>query len=151
MERLRERRRGILAPLAAAVAPVLLLMAACGSDDVGGAITPQPDDLDGSNYTSTDVSGHDLVPDSKISLVFESETMAVLAGCNTQTAGYEVADSKLRWSGPAASTKKACSEALEGQDQWLAQLFTDGMNASLDDSTLTLESGDVTIVLESTK
>ena len=145
---LRERPRSILA--SSAVIAALVLLVACGSDDVGGAITPQPDDLDGSNYTSTKVTGHDLAPDSQIALVFKSETMAVLGGCNTQTAGYEVADDKLRWTGPAASTKKACSAALEEQDRWLAGLFTKGMTASLDGSTLTLESGDVTIVLQST-
>ena len=140
-----------MGPLAA-IAPLMLLLAACGSDDVdSGGITPEPADLDGGIYQSTDVTGHDLASGSMITLDFKSETMAVRAGCTTQTADYEVTDETLRWSGPAAAPSKTCSQELEEQDRWLSNLFTSGVTASLDDSTLTLDNDDVTIVLESTK
>jgi heat shock protein HslJ len=150
MERDRERRRSIVGALAA-IAAVVLLLVACNDDADSAAITPEPDVLDGSTYESTDVTGHDLVDGSLIALEFKSEAMAARAGCNTQTADYEVTDGTLRWTGPPASTSKACSSELEQQDRWLSDLLTSGMTASLDDSTLTLDNGDVTIVLESTK
>ena len=41
----------------------------------------------------------------------------------------------------------ACSDELMAQDQWLAELFAAGVGVSADGATLTLTSGDVTIVL----
>ena len=52
------------------------------------------------------------------------------------------------WTGPAASSMMACDEDLTAQDAWLSDLFTTGADAGLDGDTLTLESGDVTLVLE---
>ena len=126
-----------------ALVATTLLLTACGSDD-------ELPDLDGTTYSSTDVSGHDLVEGSTVTLSFEDGTMAVKAGCNTQTGAYEVSDGRLQWSGPAASTTMACPTAdLADQDQWLAGLFTDGMDAKHDGDTLTLTSGDVTMTLSS--
>jgi heat shock protein HslJ len=128
----------------------LILLAACGSDDQGsGGTTPDPSDLEGATYASTAVTGHDLVSGSTITLSFQDRRMAVKAGCNTQTADYDVSDGALRWTGPAAATTMACPTAdLADQDQWLAGLFTDGMDATLDSGTLTLTNDDdVKIVL----
>src|SRR5262245_28127358 len=131
---------GVRVPLAAlaALAMMLVPLAACGSDDDGGGGAPTRADLDGKTYSSTEVTGDDLVEQSTITLAFETGMMAVRAGCNTQTAEYEVADGTLRWTGPAASTRMACSPQLEEQDRWLAGLFTDGMTALLDGSALSL-------------
>jgi heat shock protein HslJ len=111
---------------------VTALLAACGSDDQGGegggeggGDAPTTADLDGTTYTSTDVSGHDLAEDTTVTLTCGDGTLAVDAGCNTQSAAYEVADGTLAWTGPAAATLKACPPPLEEQDQWLGGLFTD--------------------------
>jgi heat shock protein HslJ len=127
----------------------LFLLAACGSDDEGGSGPPETADLEASTFSSADVSGHDLVDGSTITLSFQDGTMAVKAGCNAQTAEYEVADGTLRWTGPVAATKMACpTDDLAAQDQWLAGLFTDGMDAALDGGRLTLTNDeDVKIVL----
>ena len=134
-----------------ALVAATVLLTSCGSDDdSGGAAAPETADLEASTFSSTDVSGRDLVAGSTITLSFQEGTMAVKAGCNAQTAEYEVADGTLRWTGPPASTKMACPTSdLADQDQWLAGLFTDGMDASLDNGTLTLTGGDgVEVVLD---
>jgi heat shock protein HslJ len=129
----------------------LTLLTACGSDDQDGAGAPDTSDLEASTYSSTDVSGHDLVEGTTITLSFQDQTMAVKAGCNTQTGRYDVVDGVLKWTAPAASTTMACPTSdLADQDQWLAGVFTDGMDASLDGGTLTLTNDDdVKLVLTS--
>jgi heat shock protein HslJ len=65
--------------------------------------------------------------------------MAAKAGCNTMTGAYEVSDGTLRWTGPVAATRMAGPTGdLADQDQWLTEVFTDGMDATLDQGTLTL-------------
>jgi heat shock protein HslJ len=126
-----------------------VLLAACGSDDEGGGDAPTAADLDSATYTSTEVSGHDLAENTTVTLTFEDGTLAVDAGCNTQSAAYEVSGGTLVWSGPAAATLKACPPPLGEQDHWLGGLFTDGMDASLDGDTLTLTNDEVTMKLSS--
>jgi heat shock protein HslJ len=105
-------------------------------------------DLDGTSYVSTMVTGHDLVAGTAIDLGFDAGTLSVSAGCNSMFGEYEVDDQgMLRWTGHPASTMKACADELMAQDQWLAQLFTDGVAATKDGSDLTLTSGEVTIEL----
>jgi len=133
------RLRTLLALAAAAV-----LLAACGSDgpaDREGS-PATTDDLDNTTFTSVEVTGHDLVEESEITLTFKDGNLGVQAGCNTQTAGYAVTDGTLKWTSPAASTMKACSDELMAQDQWLAGLFTDGVDANLNKTTLILTSSD---------
>jgi len=123
-------------------AAALVLLSGCGSDGVSS------DDLDGTTWTSTSVTGHDLAEDSTIQLTFDSGQLTVNAGCNTMGAAYEVDDGTLKWTGPAAGTLMGCSEELMAQDQWLTGLLTDGVEVSQDDTTLTLTDDDVEIVLE---
>ncbi|WP_395656043.1 META domain-containing protein [Nocardioides sp.] len=140
------RLRTLLALAASAV-----LLVGCGSDGESGreGSPPTTDELDNTTYTSVEVTGHKLVEESSITLTFQDGNLAVEAGCNTQTAGYGVTDGTLKWTGPAASTMKACSDELTAQDQWLAGLFTDGVKADLNNKTLTLSGPDnEEIVLE---
>jgi heat shock protein HslJ len=105
-------------------------------------------DLDGMSYVSTEVTGHDLVVGTVIDLGFAAGTLSVSAGCNSMVGQYGVDDGgNLRWTGHPASTMKACSDELMAQDQWLAQLFTEGVAATSEGADLTLTSGEVTIEL----
>ena len=99
-------------------------------------------------FASTEVTGHDLVPDTTISLVFEDGNLSANAGCNTMSAAYEVTDGNIAWSGPAAATMMACSDELTAQDEWLTELLTGGVDATQDGDTLTLTDVDLEIVLE---
>jgi heat shock protein HslJ len=143
----------------AAVAALVLSLGGCGSDsDSGGdsesaaASAPTQSDLDGSTFTATSKTGSGLVADSTITLSFEDGTMAVQADCNTQSAAYEVDGGTLKWTSPPAGTLKACPPELEAQDALLAGLFTNGVTATLDGTTLTLtnDDEDVTLVLDGT-
>jgi heat shock protein HslJ len=146
---------------AAAVALLLAgLLAGCGSSDdgdegtepattTGPSGTPVADvaDLDGTTYESTSVEGHELVPGEPVRLVFDGDTMSVSAGCNTLFGEYQLTDGALAWAGDPASTMVACEPELADQDAWLTDLFTAGVDATSDGSTLTLTSGDVVIEL----
>ncbi len=136
---------------AVVVAVLALVVSACGSDgsDSGTASEPvSADDLNGSTYTSTSVTGQDLVEGTVVALTFEDGNLAVAGGCNTQTTAYEVDGGTLKWTGPPAATMMACSPELMAQDEWLGALFTAGATASLDGDTLTLTDGDVTLELQ---
>ena len=152
-------------PRLGATAALLLvgLLAGCGSSDNGDksgdsttpTTSPTPSstpvaavaDLDGTTYESTSVEGHELVPGKPVRVSFEGDTMSVSAGCNTMFGAYDVTDGALAWSGEPASSLVACEPELADQDAWLADLFTTGVDATLDGSTLTLTSGDVVMEL----
>jgi len=141
----------------AMIAVVALGVAGCGSDDSSGATdesstsasgsTVTADDLVGTTYVSTSVTGHDLVEGSTINLSFEGSRMQLSAGCNIMSAAYDVTDGTLAWTGDPAATMMACPDDLMAQDQWLIELFQDGVTATSDGSTLTLANDEVTIEL----
>ena len=148
-------------PAAAAALLLVALFAGCGSSDDGDeggdttTTSPTPTstpvtavaDLDGTTYESTSVEGHELVPGAPVRVSFEDDTMSVSAGCNTMFGAYDVTDGTLAWSGEPASSLVGCEPELADQDAWLADLFTTGVDATLDGSTLTLTSGDVVMEL----
>ena len=100
-------------------------------------------DLDGTTYESTSVEGHELVPGAPVRVSFEDDTMSVSAGCNTMFGAFERDRGTLAWSGEPAWSLIGCEPELADQDAWLADLFTTGVEATPDGSTLTLTSADV--------
>ncbi|HYN31929.1 MAG TPA: META domain-containing protein [Ilumatobacteraceae bacterium] len=124
-----------------------LALAACGSDsDSGSGSAPTADDLNGQAFTSTSVTGYELVADSEISLAFEADSISAQAGCNTQNGGYTITDGVLEVS-QMISTMMGCDEALMAQDTWLSEFLTSSPEISLDGETLTLTGADATITL----
>jgi heat shock protein HslJ len=73
--------------------------------------------------------------------------MSVRGGCNTMFGAYTVADGTLAWSGEPAATLIGCEPELSDQDAWLLDLFTQGLEATSDGTTLTLTDGATTIEL----
>jgi heat shock protein HslJ len=143
-----------LAAPALAVALALGTAAGCGSDSDsdgagdGGGSSASPvttDDLEGMTWTSTSVTGHDLVSGTEVKVTFADGSMSLNAGCNTMAATYAVDGGTLAWTGEPHSTMMACSDPLTAQDDWLRQAFSDGWDATTDGSTLTLTQGDVTM------
>lgn len=131
---------------------LLLASAGCGGSDgepAKSSAAPVEDvvDLEGSTYASTDVTGQDLVGDTTIVVTFDDDTLSVSAGCNTQYATYSLDGGTLTWTDEPTTTAKECSPELSAQDEWLAQLFTDGAKAAKDGSVLTLSNDDVTVEL----
>ncbi len=132
--------------------------AACGEDwdaapvakgdDTGTPSEPSvtPAVLEG-DFTSTEVTGHDLVEGSEIGLSFSPDDLAYRAGCNQMGGKYLIVGTELRLDGPGRSTMMGCDDDLQAQDQWLTELLTEGVEFELSGAELTLVSGDVTIVL----
>ena len=152
----------------AVIALVVGGLAACGEDESSGARPTGDDSAEleragtsestsaspsvslavlANTYVSTEVTGHELVADTQITLTFEEGNLSVNAGCNTMFAPYEMSEDFLAWTEPPAQTMLGCSDELTAQDQWLAELFTTGVGVVADGATRTLTSGDVTIVV----
>lgn len=101
--------------------------------------------LNGRSFVSTTVTGHDLVTDSTIGLSFEDGRLAARPGCNNYSGPVAVTDGTLAWSGPAISTRMACSEELMAQDDWFNELLTNGAVLAVGENSITLTAGDVTV------
>lgn len=116
----------------------------------GSATSSRPanlEDLDGSTYQSTTVSGHDLVEGTSVHLSFEDDVMTASAGCNTMFGPFELDQDLLRWTDQPASSLIGCPDDEQAQDQWLTTLLTDGVTATLEESVLFLTSDEVTVEL----
>jgi heat shock protein HslJ len=95
-------------------------------------------DIEGREYESTEVRGHDLVEGSTIIMTFEEGRVSARAGCNTLNGAATWDDGTLEVAEPLASTMMACDEALMAQDQWLSEFLTSGPALEIDGDTLTL-------------
>ncbi|HUS41819.1 MAG TPA: META domain-containing protein [Ilumatobacteraceae bacterium] len=139
------RTRGAISLLALAG----LAIAACGSDDgaTDSGSAPTAADLSGRGFVSTDVTGHDLVEGSEISVNFLDDAVSVNAGCNTLNGGYEITDGTFV-AGAFTSTMMACDDALMGQDTWLGEFLSSSPAIELDGSTLTLTGDESTITFD---
>lgn len=135
---------------------VLLLLLAplavvgCGSgDEPSGATTSAvaAADLDGRTFVSTSISGRELVAGTRLTIGFDAGTLAVAAGCNTLSGGYAIEDGTLRWTSEPVQTLIGCEPALQRQDEWLTELFADGLGASVSGADLRLTGGDVVLEL----
>ena len=127
-----------------------LTIAACGSDDDGstdgsatGAVTAE--ELDGRTFVSTEVTGYDLVEGTEINIIFLADLMSASGGCNSLSGGFEIGE--VLTAGPFASTMMACEPALMDQDVWLNDFLSSLPTIALDGETLTLASGDTTMIL----
>lgn len=129
---------------------VLLAVAGCGDSDESSGETAgavQSAGLDGRTFVSTAVTGHVLVAGTELTLRFDAGTLGVSAGCNTISGGYAIEDGTLRWTSEPAQTMIGCEPALQRQDEWLAELFADGLDASSSGSELRLARGNVVLAL----
>lgn len=119
---------------------VLGAVAACGDDDDNASDAPV--DLDGRTFVATELEGLTITEGSEVVISFADGSVAVEAGCNTQTAGYEVTDGTLVLTSEMASTMMACDEALEAQDTFMADLVTSEPTVELDGDQLVLSGSD---------
>ena len=155
-----------VAAVGAALTALSLLAASCGDDPEGTAgsdDTPassaddgtegtdsedtMTDPLDGSTFTSTSVTGHDLVAGTSARVSFEDGQLGVSAGCNQMGGGYSLDGDQLVIDGPMRTTEMACDPPLMDQDAWLADWVGAGLTWQLDGDTLTLSGGDIAMEL----
>jgi heat shock protein HslJ len=130
--------RSGLVPVVIAAA---LVLAACGSDS---ASSDSPE-LDGRDFVSTSVDGHEQVEETDIRFSFADGAFTANAGCNTLGGDYTLDGDKLEV-GPMFGTEMACEPALMDQDVWLTEFLTLAPAVSLDDDKLTLTDNDGTTI-----
>ena len=123
------------------LAPALLVSGACGSDDSNESSDVSAADLDGREFLSTDVVGHQLVVGSDIRLAFTADSLSANAGCNTMNGGYTIDGGALQVE-MLATTEMGCDEALTDQDAFLSGFLTGAPTVVLDGDEMVLMSGD---------
>ncbi len=101
--------------------------------------------LDGRTFLSTSITGHDLVPGSRVTIRFDGGSIGASAGCNSMSGSYEIVDGVLT-TGPMMTTEMGCAEPLMAQDTWLSG-FLAGAAVTLDGDILTLARDGVTLAL----
>jgi heat shock protein HslJ len=135
---------------------VLLLLASCvdgtGRDvEYGLAVVPELADLDGDTLVADRIvdPDRDLVPGSRITMSFTTDSVSVEAGCNTLRGAASIDDHELVVS-DVASTMMACNEALEEQDQWLTSFLTSRprFDRTDDDFHLSRDDTEIHLTLE---
>ena len=109
------------------VLPALLLPVLLGCSANAGGI-----DVDGETFSGTEVQGHELAPDTQISLTFSGEQISANAGCNTLFGQGTWEGSELHVQ-ELASTEMGCDSALHDQDEWLAGFLQSTPVASLEE------------------
>ena len=102
--------------------------------------------LDGKTFTATEVTGHELVEGTSLTITFADGGVSAQAGCNNLFGAYSYDQVTLDVP-MMASTMMACEPELMTQDQWLTGFLSASPDATLAADSLTLASGDVTIVL----
>lgn len=140
-----------LTPLALIAAGALLL-GACSSDadaetDDGAApattaeTVPTAADLSDSVYDLSEITGHTLVEDSTVEIVFDDDTVSVHAGCNRLFGAFSIDDGTLS-TPQLAATLMACDEPLMEQDQWMTGFLESGPRIRTGEDLLVLSEGD---------
>ena len=105
------------------------------------------DDLNGNAYESTEVTGHELRRGHHHHLIFEDDDLSVAGGLQHYERRVRPRRHPPGLVRRAGGTMMACSDELTAQDAWLTALFTEGVDAALEDDVLTLTHDDETIKL----
>lgn len=110
-----------------------VILAACG----GGAPAP----LTGTTWTLTSMYQATLLPDAKITAVFDSNgQLSGTGGCNNYSAGYEISGSNLTVSSPN-STVMSCTEPVDKQESAYFYLLEASGAYEIKGSELTIKDG----------
>lgn len=141
--------------LALAAATLLALtLSGCGDedsspgtgDDAPAATGTSLADLDGQQFATAQVDGHQLVDETVVRLAFAGDQISVDAGCNHMT-GVAAIDGDTLTVTNLAGTEIGCEQDRADQDAWITAFLADGPTVALDGDTLTLTEGDVTMAL----
>lgn len=130
---------------AATVLALALVLAGCGDGETSAADAGE--DLTGRTFVSREVTGHELVAGTRVSIEFRDETtVRVNAGCNHLFGEIDVRRDRLDVSS-MGGTEMGCDPERHRQDEWIAGLLGDAPTWELAGDTLTLTSGDVEVSL----
>lgn len=126
---------------------ICAVVGACASDGSSGSAGAA--DLAGKVFVATEVNGWQLVEGSALRISFGDDgIVSAEAGCNTIFGGATWDDGTLTFEGQPARSNMACNDGLMEQDDWLSGFLTGRPSVDLDDRTLTLDDGEVTVTLE---
>jgi heat shock protein HslJ len=135
-----------------------VLGAACGGDDDDNASPPpaapppaappaSARDLSDRTFVATDVTGHDLVAGTSLTLAFPNPAaLNAQAGCNTINGPFEV-DGDVLVAHDLATTLMGCAPELQAQDDWLVAFLQSRPTFTLAGDQLVLTGQDATITL----
>jgi heat shock protein HslJ len=130
------------------------VVAGCGGDDdqastpatSNGSGSSTPSDLDGTTYLSTGVTGHKLVPGTRVSLAFDDGTISANAGCNTLSGNYQL-DSDQLVVDQLGGTEMGCDKRRHDQDAWLTTFLSSQPTVSVAGNTVLLTGTDASLEL----
>ena len=126
------------------LAIAVAVVTACGT---AAAITPTTEGLAGREFWSTAVQGRDLVPDTRVRLVFNGDgTMGASAGCNSMGGTWSLDGTTLRVR-IEQMTEMGCPDDRFAQDDWLTDWLAGGLSASVEGDELVLTGAGVTMTL----
>lgn len=119
-------------------------LAGCSDDDPAA---PAAAALTGRTFESTAVEGHPMAGGTNVTLSFDTDGIAVNAGCNTLFGAVTIEGGSLQV-GALAQTMMACTDDLMAQDTFLSEFLTAGPSITLDDGTLILTGPAATITAD---
>jgi heat shock protein HslJ len=118
---------------------VLVALGACGAGQGSGG------DLTGKVWALSQLNGQALVPGSGITAEFAAGgAVAGSAGCNRYSGKYTVSGSQITFSGPMASTRMACEQAVMDQETAYLKALGDAKTYAVSGDQLTLSGADKT-------
>lgn len=105
-----------------------------------------PPQLDGSSWKVTSYNNNrqavvGVTGDTEITLSFSNGEVSGSAGCNRFHATYAIEDNSIRF-GPAATTRRACDQALMTQEQEFLAALTSAVTWRIDGNVLDLHRAD---------
>ena len=112
-----------------------------------------PADLWGCVFVAQEVTGtaeaETLMSGVEFTVSFAEGSLGAYAFCNQMGADVDVVDGTLV-TGPVVKTYMACEGVVMDREQWVGDLLESQPSYVLDGETLTLTSGDITVVMSET-
>ena len=131
----------------------ILLVAACSVGTSSIPPTPTgppaagPGALAGRTFWSTAVKGHDLVPGTRIRVVFNPDgTLGASAGCNSMGGTWSLDGTALKIQ-IGQMTEMGCPDDRFAQDDWFIDWLAGGLSATFQGDELVLEGRGVMMTL----
>ncbi|MFT7476618.1 MAG: heat shock protein HslJ [Verrucomicrobiales bacterium] len=134
------------------LAAVLILATSCGESTIVAGSDSGEDarGLSEREFWATEVvdAGHvrDLVPGTRITLSFSTDTIGASAGCNSMGGAYSI-DGDALIVGGMGMTEMGCDAGRHQQDEFLATFLGESPSLTLDGDQLILTSGESVITL----
>ena len=108
-----------------------------GEGTAQGQTTAAEDSAPLGTFVVSEVTGHEIVPDTAIVITVEEQQLGVQAGCNAMGGGYTIIGQTLLVE-TMISTMMACDEPLMEQEQWVSAFLTSKPKVTVEGGTIVL-------------